>query len=96
MIARSSGSWPIARASVPSDARPVQCARHSGAEHASRLRSRETTGIGIHRLEEPHFGGEVFAAIRHVDRRDRELADRYCDDPVFVVEIGMLEIGSVG
>ena len=54
-------------------------------------------GVRVHRLEEPHLGGEVLAAVRHVDRRDgqrRRRVDR--DDAVLVVEGGMREGGPLG
>ena len=74
--ARSSGSWPIARGlrsfgcTSRVGARDVQVA----AEHerpAARLQRR---GVGVHRLEKPHLGREILAAVRHVDRGDGQSA----------------------
>src|SRR5437867_4395705 len=51
--------------------------------------------VRVHRVEEPHLGGEVLAAVRHVHRRHGHLADagahRRRDDPALVIEFRMRE-----
>ena len=76
--ARSSGSWPIARGlrSFGCTSRSVRAtfrSPHSTSVPPGALKRR---GVGVQRLEEPHLGGEVLAAVRHVDRRDGQVADR--------------------
>ena len=76
--ARSSGSWPIARGlrsfgmHVEVGARDVQVAAED--EPAARG-ARTARAYASERLEEAHLRREVLAAVRHVDRRDGQVAD---------------------
>ena len=91
--ARSSGSWPVARGlrsfgmHVHVGAGHVQVA----AQHERLARGRELGGVGVHRLEETHLGGEVLAAVGHVDRRHGGLRQPHRDDALLEVERRMQE-----
>ena len=54
------------------DARPGRCARRSDRRtgRAAVPASLQRARVVVERLEEAHLGGEVLAAVRHVDRRD--------------------------
>ena len=73
--ARSSGRWPmmprlpLLRVHVHVGARDVQVAAQD-ERLARRLKLRREA---VERFEEAHLGGEVLAAVRHVDRRDGRL-----------------------
>ena len=91
-IARSSGSWPMARGfrSFGCTSRSVRATFRSPHSTSGPSGSPAARGVGVHRLEELHLGGEVLAAVRHVDRRDgHAAADLGGDDPVLVVERGV-------
>ena len=67
------------------------------AAHDERLsRGLRVSGELIHRLQESHFRNEVFASIRHVDRRNSHLRQLRGDDAMLEVERWMLERGRVG
>ena len=57
------------RMHVAVGARDVHVAAAATSGPPARLQRR---GVFVHRLEKPHLGGEVLAAVRDVDRHDRE------------------------
>src|SRR5581483_2736371 len=52
--------------------------------------------VVVHRLQEPHLGRKVLAAVRHVDRGHGRVAELDDHDPVLVVEGRMDERRLVG
>ena len=74
--ARSSGTLaddvrlPLLRVDVAVGARDVEVAAEDEAAGRRARRRRPA----VQRLEEAHLGGEVLAAVGHVDRRDRDVA----------------------
>src|SRR5262249_39492445 len=82
---------PFLRMHVALAARDVHVAEHH--ERVSALRGRRR--VGIHRGEELHLGRKILAAVRHVHRRNGDLAERRRqidrDDAVLVIEGGMRE-----
>jgi hypothetical protein len=67
------------------------------ADNERTVRGRELRGEGAHRLEEAHLGGEVLAAVRHVDRCDGQRSEIAGDDAMLVIEWpGCAKVGRVG
>ena len=75
--ARSSGSWPIARGlrSFGCTSRSVRATFRSPQSTSSRARPRcSAAAYASIASRKPHLGGEVLAAVRHVDRGDGDRA----------------------
>ena len=83
----------LLRVHVALGARDIQVAAED--ERPSGVAARR--GVGLQRLEEPHLGGKVLAAVRHVDRGDGQIGRASTvDDAVLEVEGGMDEGRTLG
>ena len=82
----------LLRVDVDFGARDVQVAAEDELAAARGKRRR----VRVQRLEEAHLGGEVLAAVRHVDRRHGQIADVHGGDPVFEIELGVKARGPIG